>query len=201
MTRTRLSPEALVEIALGVIDERGLAGLTLTAVADRADVAVPSLYKHVRNLAELQQLVTVRVVQELTARLTQVALGRAGHEALRAMLLEFRGYATDYPHRYAFTVQAAPPDTRVAAAAEGLLELFLSVLRSGYGLEGPDAIHAARALRSACHGFVTLQATGGFGLPESLDVSYQLLVQMIIDGLPLANRVDDRRTRSPNAVG
>jgi len=187
-SRPRLSPAAVVGIALDVIDRDGLAGLTLTAVADRAGVAIPSLYKHVRNLGELNQLVTLRTIEELTVRVTAAVLGRSGDDAIRSLLRACHAYATEYPHRYAATVPAPAPYSRQSGAADQLLEVFLSVLR-GYQLEGPNAIHAARVLRSAAHGFFTLQASGGFGRPENLDVSYDLLIDVIISGLPLAKTI------------
>jgi hypothetical protein len=53
----------------------------------------------------------------------------------------------------------------------------------GYGLEGDDAIHAARAVRSALHGFVALEAGGGFGIPIDLDESYARMVAVLGRGL------------------
>jgi pimeloyl-ACP methyl ester carboxylesterase len=53
--------------------------------------------------------------------------------------------------------------------------VIYGVLR-GYGLTGDDAVDATRALRSALHGFVALEATGGFGLPCDVDRSYHQLV-------------------------
>jgi hypothetical protein len=44
--------------------------------------------------------------------------------------------------------------------------------------------------RSACHGLITLLAAGGFGLPESVDLTYRYL----IDTLDTAFR--DRPERS-----
>ena len=44
--------------------------------------------------------------------------------------------------------------------------------------------------RSACHGLITLQAAGGFGLPESVGLTYRYL----IDALDTAFR--DRPERS-----
>jgi len=112
-------------------------------------------------------------------------VGRSGSDALRALADAFRAYAVGNPHRYALTIQAARPDTREAAAADRMLAVFLAVLR-GFDLKGSAAIHAARALRSACHGFASIQVAGGFGLPEDLDVSYDLLVRMVVQSLPLA---------------
>ena len=46
----------------------------------------------------------------------------------------------------------------------------------GYGLTRSDAVDATRALRSALHGFVTLENAGGFGLPQDVDRSFDRLV-------------------------
>ena len=53
----------------------------------------------------------------------------------------------------------------------------------GYDLEGERAIHAVRAIRSALHGFVSLEREGGFGLPVNVDDSYDILVAMLDAGL------------------
>ena len=53
----------------------------------------------------------------------------------------------------------------------------------GYDLEGPALIHAARCMRSSVHGFAVLEAAGGFGRPEDLEESYELLIRMVIGGL------------------
>jgi hypothetical protein len=47
-------------------------------------------------------------------------------------------------------------------------------------------VHAARGLRSALHGFVTLEAGGGFGFPLDLDDSYDRLVRTLADGFARA---------------
>lgn len=65
MPRAALSSEAVVDVALRLVDEETPAALTLSAVADRAGVATPSLYKHVRNLAELRDLLSARIMNEM----------------------------------------------------------------------------------------------------------------------------------------
>ena len=67
-------------------------------------------------------------------------------------------------------------DERVSAAAVAVLADVLA----GYDLRGVDAIDAIRALRSALHGFVTLQASGGFGLPVDVDRSYERMVAGLV---------------------
>jgi TetR/AcrR family transcriptional regulator, tetracycline repressor protein len=52
-----LSVTAIVEEALTVVAERGVEGLTMSALAERLGVRSPSLYHHVRDKAELLDLV------------------------------------------------------------------------------------------------------------------------------------------------
>jgi Tetracyclin repressor-like, C-terminal domain len=60
--------------------------------------------------------------------------------------------------------------------------VVLAVLR-GYALEGEEAIHGARIVRSALHGFVTLESSEGFGIPLDLDETFARLVATLDRGL------------------
>ncbi|MET9295138.1 WHG domain-containing protein [Streptomyces sp. NPDC003077] len=183
MPRAGLSPAAVVAIALELVDEAGPEALTLAKVAARADVAPPSLYKHVRNLAQLRSLVSARVMDEITDRAAEAVLGRSGDDALRSLMRAYRAYVVGHPRRYAVVLQAPPSEPGADAAGQRLLDVVLAALQA-HGLEGEQAIHAARCLRSAAHGFAVLEAAGGFGLPEDLDESYDLLIGMVLAGLP-----------------
>jgi AcrR family transcriptional regulator len=181
--RAGLSPTAVVDAALGVVDEHGLDALTLAAVAGRTGVAPPSLYKHVGGLGELRTLVAVRVMTEMTERFAAAVMGRSGDDAVTHLMRAYRAYVTDHPGRYA----AMPPDPlhdpALAAAGGRLIEVIFAVLR-GYGLAGPAAVHAARCLRAIVHGFASIEASGGFGLSEDLDETYERLIRMFLATLP-----------------
>ncbi|MEJ3750188.1 WHG domain-containing protein [Actinomycetes bacterium KLBMP 9797] len=177
MPRAGLSPAAVVDAALAIIDEQGLEALTLAAVASRTGVAAPSLYKHVANLGELRSLVGLRVLEEMTERFTTAVVGRSGADAVGALLREYRRYVVEHPARYAAMPVDALHDPLLAAAGKKMLEVFLAVLR-GCGLEGSAAIHATRCARAIAHGFASLEAAGGFGLPEDLDKTYTHLIHM-----------------------
>lgn len=182
MPRVGLSPTGVVDAAVALLDEEGVAALTLARVAARTRVATPSLYKHVRNLAELRKLIALRVLDEMTERLGGAIMGRSGDEAVRAMMIAYRGYVTEYPHRYAALPLEPLSDPDLGATASRQLEVVLAVLH-GFGLTGSAAIHAARCLRATAHGFASLEAAGGFGLPEKLDTSFEHLVRMLILGI------------------
>jgi AcrR family transcriptional regulator len=183
MPRAGLSTAAVVEVALAVLDEHGLDGLTLAAVAQRAGVATPSLYKHVGGLADLRVLLGVRVLDDMTDRFAGTVLGRSGDDAVTALMHAYRAYVRDHPHRYAAMPIDPLHDPAMAAAGGRLLEVVLAALR-GYDLDGSDAIHATRCLRAVAHGFSSLEAGGGFGLPEDLDRTYDQLISAVLAGLP-----------------
>jgi hypothetical protein len=85
-------------------------------------------------------------------------------------------FARDRPGLYAASLRAARPGEKdVAAAGEATLGTVLSVL-SGYGVKGDDALHATRGLRAIIHGFVSLDAAGGFRLKLDLRESFDRLL-------------------------
>jgi AcrR family transcriptional regulator len=176
--RAGLTPDVVVAEAARVADASGYDRLTLAAVAQRFGVAVPSLYKHVAGLDALRREVAIRGIRELGDALA-VAVREGGDEGLTAIAHAYRAYARSHPGRYAATLRApAPDDSEAGAASRAVLDTVFSVL-SGYGLTGADAIDATRALRAALHGFVQLEAVGGFGMPHDVDRSFARLVELL----------------------
>ena len=176
MPRAGLTRERVAEEAAVVADDVGLDRLTLAAVAERLGVRLPSLYKHIDSLDGLRRDVAVRATRELGDAVIEAAVGRSGDDALRALARAYRDYSRRHPGRYAATVRApSRDDPEHTAAADAVLRVVLAVL-AGYGLEGDDAIDGARALRAGLHGFVTLEAAGGFGLPQDVDRSFDRMV-------------------------
>jgi AcrR family transcriptional regulator len=181
--RAGLTTDAVVDVALALVDEKGLDALSLAAVADRAGVAAPSLYKHVGGLADLRDLMALAMLRQATARFAAVVMGRSGDAAVEALMRSYRDYVREFPGRY----RLMPPDPLhrpdLAEAARALLEVFVAVMR-GFGLDGPDATHAVRRLRAAVHGFADLEVRGGFGLPEDVDATYDQVIEMVLRSLP-----------------
>jgi AcrR family transcriptional regulator len=176
MPRARLSTTSVVGAAIALVDEEGPAALSLAAVARRTGVATPSLYKHVRSMEDLQQKVAARVTAELANVLSTAIAGRSGEDAFRHLAHAYRDYALSHPGRYPLT-QRVPSahDPEHLAAGERAVQAVFAALR-GYGLAGEEAVHATRVARSALHGFVSLEAESGFGLPLDVGHSFECLV-------------------------
>lgn len=175
MPRAGLTPERIIAEAALVADDVGLDRLTLAAVAQRCGVSLPGLYKHIDNLEAVRRGVAVLSVSELTTVLADATAGLADRDALRAICTAYRAYARTHPGRYTagIVAPAADDDTYLQVATRAY-QVLTAALR-GYHLSETDLIHAVRMVRTVCHGMVTLEAAGGFGLPESVDETFERL--------------------------
>jgi AcrR family transcriptional regulator len=186
MPRAGLSAGRVVEVAAELADRDGLEAVTLTAVADAAEVRPPSLYAHVDGLDDLRRRLSARGAAELAAVMRDAAVGRSREEALRHLAGAYRDYAHAHPGLY-LAAQRAPRagDAAAEAAAGAAVEVIAAVL-AGWGFEGSEAIHAIRGVRATLHGFVALEAAGAFGMPEDVDESFDRLVAMLVRGVATA---------------
>nr|WP_194720262.1 TetR/AcrR family transcriptional regulator [Cellulosimicrobium arenosum] len=199
-----MSRGAVVAIALDLVDAggpTGFADLTLAKVAARAGVATPSLYKHVGSLAALRREVAVVSDDDFTRTIAEATVGLAGPDAVTALAHATRRFAHERPGRYA-AVQVAPDpddpaDADHRAAAQRGVQVVAAVLR-GFDLPDGRAIDAIRSVRASLHGFVALELSGGYRLPDDLDQSFDVHVRMLLAGLealcPAAGR---RRAGTP----
>jgi AcrR family transcriptional regulator len=184
--RVRLSREAVVEAAARLADEEGLEALSLSILASRLGIRTPSLYNHVDGLDGLRRELALLGIRELSRRLGRAAIGKATDEATLAIARAYREFVKERPGVYAATVRSSrlsyPEDPEFQAAEKEVLDTVLAVLAS-YGLRGDDALHAARGFRSTVHGFATLEAAGGFGIPLDLDESFERMLRNFVAGL------------------
>jgi AcrR family transcriptional regulator len=183
MPRVGLDSEAVVTAAARLADAEGLGALTLTRLAADLGIRPPSLYVHVVGLEDLRRRLAIRGARELASELQGAAAGRAATDALRAIADAYRGYAVSHPGSYeALQKPPDPADAEAMAASAALVDVVLAVLR-GYDLKDDDAIHAARIIRSALHGFLALSSTGGFAMPVDLDDTFARLITTLDHGL------------------
>lgn len=181
--RAGLDRAAVVRAAAVLADAEGYEAVTLARLAVELGVRPPSLYNHVDGLDGLRRELTLCGLRELGRQLSRATVGKAGDAALAALADAYRSFAHERAGLYLATLRAPDPgDTELQAVGDDVLAVLLAVL-AGFGLHDADALHATRGLRSLLHGFVALEAGGGFGLPLDLDESYARLVAGYIAGL------------------
>ncbi|MFJ3637770.1 TetR/AcrR family transcriptional regulator [Streptomyces sp. NPDC090112] len=174
MARAGLTAQRVTLAGAELADEAGLDRVTMSQVARRLGVKDASLYAHVRNLEDLRGRIALLAADEKTIRIAEATSGRAGREALVAYADAWRDYAHAHPGRYAATQAPIRIDPELAANAAGprrAVELTYGMLRA-YGLAEPDLTDAVRLLRSSFHGFVALEAAGGFAHERSPQQSW-----------------------------
>ncbi|MDX1416570.1 MAG: TetR-like C-terminal domain-containing protein [Candidatus Promineifilaceae bacterium] len=182
--RRWLKRELVIERAAEMADETGSAAdVSLTALAQALNIRTPSLYNHVANLDDLHYGLAVFGVRQLLAELRQAAQGLVGEEAVLAMATTYRQFAHDHPGLYPLTVRAPDPEhIELTALSEEFVQ-FLLLIMSSMGLQGNDAVHAIRGLRAVLHGFVSLEAAGGYKMLLDKEESFSRLVAAYISGV------------------
>jgi AcrR family transcriptional regulator len=132
--RQPLDRERIVRVAIGLLDEVGVDGLTMRSLAEALGAKAASLYRHVRDKQEL----LVLVADELSAEIPPMPRQGSWQERARAMAAAVR--RTLLRHRAAARVLAETPPMgpRRLRHVEAALELFLSA-----GFTKRDAVRAA----------------------------------------------------------
>ncbi|MEV5505033.1 TetR/AcrR family transcriptional regulator [Streptomyces orinoci] len=179
MARAGLSAERLTRAAADLADEVGLEKVTISALARGFGVKDASLYSHVKNLQDLRVRLALLAGGELIDRIGAAVAGRAGKDALVAFADAYREYALAHPGRYAATqIRMDPAVVAEAPALARTAEITYGMLR-GYGLAEPDLTDAVRLLRSTFHGFISLEASGGFGHARPVELSWRRTVEAL----------------------
>jgi AcrR family transcriptional regulator len=179
-----LTVEDVAGAAAAIADAEGLDGLTLAAVAARVGVRSPSLYAHVDGLDGLRRLLALRAAAEMGAAFRDATREVEGLEALRALAHAYRRFARARPGLYGAAQRAARPDEdpELYAALAAVVVPVVAALAAA-GVAAHQRIHLTRAIRSTLHGFVELEREAGFGMPESVDESFDLVVDLIVSGV------------------
>jgi len=183
MARKRgLTAEDVVSAAARLADRDGLERLTLKAVADELGIRSPSLYAHVEGLEGLRRLLAIEGARRLADAL--MSAGQSGDEALAAFASATRAFSNAHPGLYDAAQEAVRPgtDDEVYEALQEPVAVIAAVLRRR-GHREEEIIPLIRSLRSSVHGFIQLERHGGFGMPEDVDASFDLLVGVVVAGI------------------
>ncbi len=181
--RNTLNSETVISVAAEMADTEGLDKLTLTRVADQLGVCQPALYRHIGGYEDLIRSLSLRGRELLAQRLADSAVGLAGDDSVAAVGHAWRAMVRDHPGIYAATDRyPCAGDTELESAVERVLDVLSQALRS-YDLPEEELVHAARALRSAFHGFSHLESGDGHPRPHDPDDTFEHLVELLCAGI------------------
>lgn len=175
--RVGIDHGSIVSTAVELVESGGLESLSLGSVARRLGIQTPSLYHHVDGFGALRREVALIAAVRLTA-----ALESARGAAITDLADAYRRFALDHPGLYDALLPAPAPSEDPELA--GAMYVAVSIVSAALAESGLDSsTEAVRALRSALHGFVMLERSGGFGLGGDLEESFARLVRVVVSGL------------------
>lgn len=147
--RRPLTPDDVVTVGVDLLDDAGLAGFTIRALADRLGTYPATLYWHVGNRSQLLAAIVERVLGEISVEDPRSADWR---EWLRRAAREFRRVVHAHPNLAPVLVSQLV----VNAPATRLVETVLVVLE-GAGFRGQRLAWAFNTYVGSLVGWVSVE--------------------------------------------
>jgi AcrR family transcriptional regulator len=183
VAKRNLTITKILERAAERVDSTGRNDITIGELAEDLGVQPSALYNHIDGLDGLRHALAVHSTDAVANHLLDAVVATSGADAVRALAHAYRQFADQHPGQYASQLlPPAAPDDSLAAAQQRIVDVFVRVL-SSTGVDGDDAVHAARTVRSAIHGFVALESIDAFTSPVDRAISFDHLVEFLVAGL------------------
>lgn len=155
---------ACIDAALGIIEEEGLAGVTLRSVSERIGVSRSAPYRHFKDKRELLAACTTHGFRQLEQAVKKAADAIEGNtvEQFIAGSLAYAYFGAEHPRLYNLMFSSEMSDREYPEAAEAgaasfqvPVDLLAAAQREGMVKQGDPRLQAF-ALWSTLHGVVTL---------------------------------------------
>ncbi|MGC5000083.1 TetR/AcrR family transcriptional regulator [Streptomyces sp. DT195] len=118
-----ITVEQVVDTALGIVATEGYDALTMRRLSAALDTGPASLYAHVVNKADLDELLIGRLCARLTLPEPDPAAWR---EQIRAVCEQLRDQYLKYPGISGAALAMAPTDLETVRVGEGMLAVLLA---------------------------------------------------------------------------
>ncbi len=118
-----ITPAQIVDVALRVVASEGYEALTMRRLAAALDTGPASLYAHVVNKADLDELLVGRLCSELVLPQPDPAAWR---RQLRGVCVQLRDQFLRYPGISRAVFAMAPTDLEIVRVNEGMLAILLA---------------------------------------------------------------------------
>ncbi len=107
--RRRAARDAIVRAAWTLVNEEGLAGLSLRDLARRAGITTPTVYTYFESKNAIYDAMFGQAATEFAARMAEPLDSDGPHEALAAYARRFVEFCTGNPTRYQLLFQRTLP--------------------------------------------------------------------------------------------
>ncbi|TGN17891.1 TetR/AcrR family transcriptional regulator [Leptospira idonii] len=178
-----LNRQSVIDVSWEIANEIGAKEVSIKLIAERLGIRSPSVYNHVTDLSDIVGELSARAGNLLAENLENVLeegtrSGLKKKEKIRLLFREYRNFARNHYGVYSLLIAAPVATESHRLAAERILSVCLNAFDSDR--LDKKAIHEIRIMRSILHGFVTLEKEKGFGLPESVEETFEILTEGFI---------------------
>jgi AcrR family transcriptional regulator len=173
--RARVSREQVLDAALKIADEGGLAAVTMANVGARLGVEAMSLYRHIDNKEEMLDGLVDRVFAEIEVPLD----ARDWRAALRRRAVSAHAALRRHPWAIGLMESRAHPGPATLAHHDAMVAILLRA-----GFDGRAATRVYNLLDSYIYGFALQEATLPFASPEEMASLSEQMLSVVADAYP-----------------
>ena len=173
--RPRVSQDQVLDAALELADEGGLAAVTMASVGARLGVEAMSLYRHIGNKEEMLDGLVDRVFAEIEVP----ADARDWRDALRRRAVSARAALRRHPWAIGLMESRAQPGPATLGHHDAMVAILLRA-----GFDGRGTVRVYNLLDSYIYGFALQEATLPFSSPEEMASMSEQMLAAVADAYP-----------------
>jgi len=167
----RTTNDQVVAAACAILEDHGIEGLTMQAVAARVGVRAPSLYKRFADKSTLLSAVAEVSVDALAGHLDDAA------PDLVRLAEAYRAFAHARPEAFRLIFTGRVPESALRRSARPVISAVADIV-------GEDrALDAARLFTAWATGFLQMELSGAFRLGGDVSGAFAYGVRTLVAGL------------------
>ncbi len=190
MPRAGLTKDKIIEKAAQLANEKGLAYVTVTTLAEYLGIRKPSLYYHVESLEEVVEGLMIYGWKHVSEEIIRELADMEGYAALQEFGRKFYHYAIENPGIFeAMLWYNKYVNEELERATAGLYEFWFAQTDK-LGVTRDIANHLLRTYRALLEGFILLEIHHSFGNPISIEESFAVSLDVLIRGIAQYENTD-----------
>lgn len=183
MSKNNTNEGLIIETSVKLANIIGLENLSLKMIAEELNIKSPSLYNHISSLEDIKEKLMIYGWKQIEERMIDSAVGVSGYEALKNMCYVFYDYATN--NKGVFTAMLwynKYESIEKRHTTRRLFDVLFKIMKS-LNISDDNINHSIRTLRSFLEGFSLLVNNEAFGNPISIKESFDLSLEIIMNGI------------------
>lgn len=185
MARIGLDEKKVVKKAAELANQKGMSYVTMKTLAEYLGIKTPSLYNHVQSQDDLYEKIMIYGWMQISDRIMNAANDLHGEDALRTFSQVFFQYAIENKGIFeAMMWYNKYSNPALEKATEKIYTVFFSITNE-LGIPFDKANHLLRTYRAFLQGFAALVIHDSFGNPISIQESFDISIDVLIEGTRL----------------